>query len=425
MTTELITHAKTRVIQMGFPKLYEALAFKENKDEAKTDNKDNKVNDKDNKTEKTSGGSGRSYGFPVLLDKDNPEHMQTVEILKKLSKNAQKKAINSRLWGKKDRLAAHDGLKDVDEDEILDGDKTVLMVDKYPNRANHYYVNFNRSEKKGRPGIRYIDETGQLRELPKPRLDAAEVLKAAEDELEDARIEADEADETEREDAENRVLAAEKNLEEAKAYNAEAKKIKAFWDELVYPGQNVQASVTVSAWKSPNGGSGISYRLDNLTIVGGGTRSGGFTYDEDFTDDDISALIAWRDNHLNAKSSPSDAEAALLAEDDDEDIDIDVDEATGEVASKPRRKAKPVVMDEDEDEEEEPRPRKRAITRRRKPVEDVDDTDDEDEEARPVKRSTTRRRKQVEVEDDYDDDEDVDEEFQPRRRRKASEDDLF
>ena len=68
----------------------------------------------------------------------------------------------------------------------------------------------------------------------------------------------------------------------------------------MYPGQNVQASVTARAWKTQTG-SGVSYRLDNLTIVGGGVRDGSFEYDEDFTDEDIEALIAWRDKHVNAK----------------------------------------------------------------------------------------------------------------------------
>ena len=39
-------------------------------------------------------------------------------------------------------------------------------------------------------------------------------------------------------------------------------------------------------------------------------------YDEDFTDEDIEALIAWRDKHVNAKPSKADDEAALLADTD-------------------------------------------------------------------------------------------------------------
>lgn len=77
--------------------------------------------------------------------------MRTVRILQKLSKNAEDNAIALKKWGKKDRIVSNDGLKDADEDEILDGDKTVLMTDKYPNRANHFYVNFSRSSKAGRP----------------------------------------------------------------------------------------------------------------------------------------------------------------------------------------------------------------------------------------------------------------------------------
>lgn len=83
----------------------------------------------------------------MLLDKDDPDHMRTVRILQKLSKNAEANAIALKKWGKKDRIVSNDGLKDADEDEILDGDKTVLMTDKYPNRANHFYVNFSRSSR--------------------------------------------------------------------------------------------------------------------------------------------------------------------------------------------------------------------------------------------------------------------------------------
>ena len=90
----------------------------------------------------------------------------------------------------------------------------------------------------------------------------------------------------------------------------------------MYPGQNVQASVTARAWKTQTG-SGVSYRLDNLTIVGGGVRDGSFEYDEDFTDEDIEALIAWRDKHVNAKPSKADDEAALLADTDFDEADSD------------------------------------------------------------------------------------------------------
>ena len=177
MATELLTHAKTGVIQMGWPKLYEAVAFKGNKDDDKSAKKDDKK-----KNESTP-----AYGFPVLLDKDDPDHMRTVRILQKLSKNAEANAIALKKWGKKDRIVSNDGLKDADEDEILDGDKTVLMTDKYPNRANHFYVNFSRSSKAGRPGIRYIDDEGILRELPEPILGTKEDIQAAQANLNDAR----------------------------------------------------------------------------------------------------------------------------------------------------------------------------------------------------------------------------------------------
>lgn len=42
MATELLTHAKTGVIQMGWPKLYEAVTFKGNKDDDKSAKKDDK-----------------------------------------------------------------------------------------------------------------------------------------------------------------------------------------------------------------------------------------------------------------------------------------------------------------------------------------------------------------------------------------------
>ena len=386
MATELLTHAKTGVIQMGWPKLYEAVAFKGNKDDDKSAKKDDKK-----KNESTP-----AYGFPVLLDKDDPDHMRTVRILQKLSKNAEANAIALKKWGKKDRIVSNDGLKDADEDEILDGDKTVLMTDKYPNRANHFYVNFSRSSKAGRPGIRYIDDEGILRELPEPILGTKEDIQAAQANLNDARAAYATADEDAREEAKTLVLEATRNLEEAQERDAKAKEVKVLWDKLVYPGQNVQASVTARAWKTQTG-SGVSYRLDNLTIVGGGVRDGSFEYDEDFTDEDIEALIAWRDKHVNAKPSKADDEAALLADTDFDEADSDdeVDEDTGEIAVKPRRKAavsrrrpKPVEVedddvDEDEDEEEAPRhrPKKTSSRGRRKPapveVED-DDVDDED-----------------------------------------------
>lgn len=392
MATEKLTHAKTGVIQMGWPKLYEAVAFKAGKDDEKS-----KSGDEEKKNESTP-----AYGFPALLDKDNPDHMKTVNILKKLSENAESNAIAQKRWGKKDRIVANNGLKDADEDEILDGDKTVLMVDKHPNRANHFYVNLSRSSKAGRPGIRYIDDGGILRELPKPILGTKEALEAAQNELEDARTTYAESDEKKREEAKKLVLEAKRKLEEAQERDAKAKEVKALWDKLVYPGQNVQASVTARAWKTQTG-SGVSYRLDNLTIIGGGIRDGSFDYDEDFTEEDIDALIAWRNKHVDSKPSKADTEAALLADTDFDEVD-DVDEDTGEIEVKPktRRKVKPVVLDEEDEEEieeEEPAPR----TRRHSPA---------------------RRRKPVEVEDDYDDEEE--EEPAPRpRRRKTANSDLF
>ena len=391
MATEKLTHAKTGVIQMGWPKLYEAVAFKAGKDDEKS-----KPGDEEKKNESTP-----AYGFPALLDKDDPDHMKTVKILKKLSENAESNAIAQKRWGKKDRIVANNGLKDADEDEILDGDKTVLMADKHPNRANHFYVNLSRSSKAGRPGIRYIDDGGILRELPEPILGTKEALEAAQNELEDARATYAESNEEKREEAKRLVLEAKRKLEEAQERDAKAKEVKGLWDKLVYPGQNVQASVTARAWKTQTG-SGVSYRLDNLTIIGGGIRDGSFDYDEDFTEEDIDALIAWRNKHVS-KPSKADAEAALLTYTDFNEVD-DVDEDTGEIEVKPkmRRKVKPVVLDEEDEEEiedEEPAPR----TRRHSP---------------------TRRRKPVEVEDDYDDEED--EEPAPRpRRRKTANSDLF
>lgn len=392
MATEKLTHAKTGVIQMGWPKLYEAVAFKAGKDDEKS-----KPGDEEKKNESTP-----AYGFPALLDKDDPDHMKTVNILKKLSENAESNAIAQKRWGKKDLIVANNGLKDADEDEILDGDKTVLMADKHPNRANHFYVNLSRSSKAGRPGIRYIDDGGILRELPEPILGTKEALEAAQNELEDARATYAESNEEKREEAKRLVLEAKRKLEEARERDAKAKEVKGLWDKLVYPGQNVQASVTARAWKTQTG-SGVSYRLDNLTIVGGGIRDGSFDYDEDFTEEDIDALIAWRNKHVDSKPSKADAEAALLTYTDFNEVD-DVDEDTGEIEVKPkmRRKVKPVVLDEEDEEEiedEEPTPR----TRRHSPA---------------------RRRKPVEVEDDYDDEED--EEPAPRpRRRKTANSDLF
>lgn len=386
MATELLTHAKIGVVQMVWPNLYEPVAFKGNKDDDK----------KAKKSENNSTENAPSFGFSVLLDKNNPDHMQTVRILKELGKNAATKAIAEKKWGKKDLIVANNGLKDADEDEILDGDKTVLMVEKYPNRAGHYYVNFKRSAKANRMKIRYLDDDDILRELPDPILGTKEAIQNAEDALDEARTVYAEAEDDKQDEAKRRVLEAKRKLEKAEALDAEAKKIKSIWDKLVYSGQNVQPAITANAWKNP-AGSGISYTIENVVVVGGGVREGSYEFDEDFTDEDVEALIAWRDKHVNAKPSKADDEAALLADTDFDEADSDdeVDEDTGEIAVNPRRKAavsrrrpKPVEVedddvDEDEDEEEAPhrRPKKTSSRGRRKPapveVED-DDVDDED-----------------------------------------------
>lgn len=62
MATELLTHAKTGVIQMGWPKLYEAVTFKGNKDDDKSAKKDDKK-----KNESTP-----AYGFLCFSTRMTP-----------------------------------------------------------------------------------------------------------------------------------------------------------------------------------------------------------------------------------------------------------------------------------------------------------------------------------------------------------------
>ncbi|PWG65683.1 ssDNA-binding protein [Bifidobacterium callitrichidarum] len=326
MPTIYQTHVKTILpVRLGYSNLYEPRAFKAQKE---TD---------DNKPQ-----AAPKYSLNALMDK-----MKDAKNIKRFTAAQQaaiQRAVDRGNWSKRMVNSASLSFRDCDEYEISvkvgTEDKVMTLAEQNPKKEGKYELRAS-SKANARPQVYYMDKKGKIIPMPKPITDP--------------------------------------DPDDPRAM-AEADRIHVFWDEQVYAGQNALVSVTFGTWNTP-AGNGVRASIDWVLIVGGGTPEGQVEFKDDFNEDDMSQLLAWR--NANAASTPS-----FSFEDEDT-----VDETTGEVVDEPKpRKRKPV---DDEDEEETPAPRRRT----RKPVEvDEDEADDEE----PV---TPRRRKAQPVELDDDEEE--------------------
>lgn len=295
------THVKTPVIQLGRNDLYEPRAFKPAKDDTK-------------KSADGKGGSENRPTYKVNMSFAKKGNAKFIEANLKAIEAAKAKSIEDGEWDENDhgRIAFLDADKDKVQ-ESATSKKRILLADKRPELKGKYSLSAKCGESRP-PKVYYLDENGVQREMPAPILDY------------------DHGD------------------EEAAAG---AERVKRFWDKMVFEGQNAVVTYTYRPWVTTLG-QGVSARLDNVLIVGGGTPAGSVAFEEDFSADDLAELVKWRSENVRGY-------AGHAAEDGD---DADVDEETGEIV------------------EEKP---KRRAARRRKPepvVEpDVDDDDDDDDEA--------------------------------------------
>lgn len=331
----LSTLTKTGIVQLSWPKLYEPDAFK-----LKTDDKNAEKSEEKQDTK-------LSYNLSFMLDKENPEHMQTVKKLLHGQTCAMKNAVAEKHWVKDDVKSCRRAVQDCDNMYMLNGSgasaKKILIADKYPERAGHWYMTASRNAKSGRPPVYYRAAGGRYIKLPDPILNPK--------------------DDAERE---------------------EALRIETLWNKWAYPGQNAMVAVTFKDWVNQTQATGVSARLEAVYLIGGGIRLGNYTFDEIFGEDDSLEAGEW----LKKNAPDFDPEVGVVRTSDafDDEVedadDDDFDEETGEILSptKPKshaRKAKVSTDDADagfDDEPAEEKPKRSA--RKAKPVVDEFEEDD-------------------------------------------------
>ena len=321
------THLKTPIIKLGRADLYEPRAFKPKKGEEEDDKKQ----------------SAPSYNVNLAFDKT--EYKKFILDNKKAIQAAIDHAIEQGEWD--EDVRGNISFKDADKDKVpesMTSKKKIILAEKRPALRGKFSISVKAKENRA-PKVYYLDANGIQRPMPEPIVepnpdDAAEV--------------------------------------------AESKRIKKFWDKMVFEGQYAVVSYTYYAWVS-NLGQGVSARIDNVLIIGGGTPAGSVAFAEDFSTDDLSELAAWRkantpNYHAGTDlwlQTPPPSETPAAANDDEDDGE-DYDEETGEITPKKStsKRRKPVHDDEDDGEETKPSSTRKA-TKRRKPVEPEPENDDD------------------------------------------------
>lgn len=301
------THLKTPIIQLGRIDLYEPRAFKPKKGEEEDDTKQ----------------STPSYSVSLAFDKT--EDKKFILANKKAIQTAIDHAIEQGEWDEDER--GNISFKDADKDKVpesMTSKKKIILAEKRPALRGKFSISVKAKENRP-PKVWYLDENGIQRHMPEPITDPAP-----------------------------------DNAEEV----AESKRIKRFWDKKVFEGQYAIVTYTYYAWVS-NLGQGVSARIDNVLIIGGGVPAGSVAFAEDFTNEDLAQLSAWRkDNAPNYRHDVWDiANTSHTGANTDETNNDEnkYDEETGEIT-------------------ETPQPRARKTSKRRNPVEPEPEPDDEEDE---------------------------------------------
>lgn len=292
------THIKTPVIQLGRIDLYQPRAFKA------PENDSNGTSSKDKKPDKPQ--------YKVNMSFDKKRYRKFAEKNYEAIEKAKQKAIDDGEWD--EAQTGRITFLDADKDKVPESSnskKKILLKDKRPELAGKYSLAAKAKENRP-PKVYYLDDMGLKHEMPEPILDF------------------DPSD------------------EKAKA---KAEEIRRFWNTTVFEGQNAVVTYTYRAWVT-NLGQGVSARLDNVLIVGGGKPAGSVAFEEDFSADDLSELLQWRRDNVPGYGGET------------------VDATTGEILSD----------DAGEEEEEAPRPKRRKPVRRKPEPVEADEADDDSDD---------------------------------------------
>lgn len=290
MSKSANTHVKTNPVQIRFPKLYESKSYMDEGEEDKA-----------------------QYG--VLLTLDKKDDADTIATLNAGVEAAIDAAIESGEWDEEDEGRANISLRDADNDKVAisaTNKRKVLLAEKRPELVGKYSISVNRKDAAGRPTVRYIDENGVIRDMPEPILDPTDPEQ-----------------------------------------ESEAKAVRDLWNKLVYSGQYAVVSMTFNAYSLPTGTVGVSARLDNVLIIGGGPRFNSVPFEADFDDKSIADLTEWRKRHAPGYHAPVEAAPAPKTSHEDAvettPAETPAPEQTAPVetapARRPRRRRRPVAAE--------------------------------------------------------------------------------
>lgn len=237
-----------------WPTLWEPKAYTP----AKTDTDGKTDTDTD-----TTGTTRPKYQLTLLLDKERDKTLiDTID-------NAITDLMDREGWSPKRRAAASLCVMDADVDEVPESatsQKFVTLATKHPDMAGKVRVTLKSAR---RPHVKWLDPArGIIRDMPEPI---------------PTDVDSDEA-----------------TLERAA-------KARQFWDDTVFDGQWAVVGLTLYTWVAATN-LGVSASVDNVLVVGGGTRRGGVDFAQDFADGDADTLLKWRQAHAATPGTEPDTE---------------------------------------------------------------------------------------------------------------------
>lgn len=246
--------------QLGpWPSLYEPKTYKPK----------DKEQDKADKETKDEAKSKPKYVITFALDKERDASFID-DCLDSIND-----VMEEEGWSQRRRDGAGLCLLDADVDEVpesRDSQKFVTLAVKNPDLAGKYRLTLKSSR---RPVVKYIDPESMRKGRP--------IIK----DMPEPILEPDPDDEEEM---------------------ARAERIREFWDDMVFEGQNMSVSFTLHTYVAGTN-YGVTTSIDNILIVGGGTRRGPVRFDQDFTDEDFAQLLAWREAQDADKADKADRPA--------------------------------------------------------------------------------------------------------------------
>lgn len=347
LATTHTTRVKTGVVQLGYNALYRPVAFK-------NDAKDKKKGETENKPK---------FNLTLSFDKTDPNAKAFIKQALAAQKAAIQNSIDDGEWD--ETASGQLAFRDADKVKVQTSPtdkRLIILSDKRP-QYRGMYVLTAKAKADRRPNTMFLTGDGRFLRLPDPILDP----------------DPDDPDKI-----------------------AESNRIADIWNQLVFEGQNAIVSFTFNAYRLPTGTQGTSARIDNILILGGGTRVGTVAFDTDFGDpDELTKLIAWRKKYTpdyTPELDPWDNEGRAITSGKDDDVDVQVvddedsetDDDAEEIPAPRRRTARKPQTEPEYDEEtgevaddgtEEERPRHRAhrTASSRRPLRKPADVEPDDE----------------------------------------------